>query len=108
MITSSIKNELTIVGSFRHYTIPYGTLETSEGGKLISLQEKPQLSFLINSGMYILEPNLLEEIPDNNFFHITKLIENIQKRNGRVGVFPVSEGSWKDIGEWNEYINTIH
>jgi len=54
--------------------------------------------------MYILEPHLLDEIPENKFFHITHLIENIKNRNGKVGVFPVSEGSWKDIGEWGEYL----
>ena len=101
------KNELTIVGSFRHYPIPYGTLETGNEGKLISLQEKPQLSFLINSGMYILEPHLIDEIPQNEFFHITDLIEKIKARNGRVGVFPVSEKSWIDIGEWDKYLEMI-
>ena len=102
------KNELTIVGSFRHYPIPYGTLETGDGGKLISLQEKPQLSFLINSGMYILEPHLIEEIPKNQFFNITDLINKIKDRNGRVGVFPVTEKSWVDIGTWNEYLININ
>ncbi|NQU84277.1 MAG: mannose-1-phosphate guanylyltransferase, partial [Mariniphaga sp.] len=101
------KNELTIVGSFRHYHIPYGTLETGEDGRLISLQEKPQLSFLINSGMYILEPHLINEIPKNEFFHITDLIVKIKARNGRVGVFPVSEKSWIDIGEWDKYLRVI-
>ena len=100
-------NELTIVGSFRHYPIPYGTLETGKEGKLISIQEKPQLSFLINSGMYILEPHLINEIPQNEFFHITDLIVKIKARNGRVGVFPVSEKSWIDIGEWDKYLERI-
>ena len=71
------------------------------------LKEKPELTFQINSGMYILEPHLLNEIPDNEFFHITHLIENIQKRKGKVGVFPISDGSWKDIGEWDEYNKLI-
>ena len=101
------KNELTVVGSFSHYPIPYGTLETGEDGQLITLKEKPQLSFLINSGMYILEPHLIDEIPKNKFFHITDLIEKIKKRNGRVGVFPVSEKSWIDIGEWHNYLENI-
>ena len=101
------KNELTIVSAFRHYPIPYGTIKTENGGILTELIEKPELTFQINSGMYILEPHLLDEIPENFFFHITHLIENIQKRKGRVGVFPVSEGSWKDIGEWHEYLSMI-
>ena len=98
------KNEITIVAAMKHYSIPYGTIETTENGELVSLSEKPELTFKINSGMYILEPHLLNEIPENDFFHITHLIENIRKRNGKVGVFPVSEKSWIDIGQWDEYL----
>jgi len=100
-------NELTVVAALKHYPIPYGTIETGDNGLLKKLSEKPELTFKINSGMYILEPNLLKEIPEDKFFHITQLIENIIKRHGKVGVFPVSKGSWKDIGNWNEYLQKI-
>jgi dTDP-glucose pyrophosphorylase len=93
------KNEITIVAALKHYAIPYGTIETGVHGQLLELIEKPELTFKINSGMYILEPHLIDEIPDNEFYHITQLIEAIKKRKGKVGVFPVSEKSWKDIGE---------
>ncbi len=62
---------------------------------------------MINSGLYILEPHLIKEIPKDRFFHITDLIEKIKKRKGRVGVFPVSEKSWIDIGEWDKYLERI-
>jgi dTDP-glucose pyrophosphorylase len=97
------KNELTIVASLKSYHIPYGTIESAEDGQLTSLTEKPQLDFMINCGMYILEPHLLDEIPVNTFFHLTDLIEKIRNRSGRVGVFPISEKSWVDIGEWASY-----
>lgn len=100
-------NEITIVAALKHYKIPYGTIKTKEGGILTSLSEKPELTFKINSGMYILEPHALEEIPGNEFFHITELIDKISKKNGKVGVFPISEKSWKDIGEWDKYLKTI-
>lgn len=100
----SNQNEITIVSVLKHYPIPYGTLDTTVNGQLVSLHEKPELTFKINSGMYILEPHLLDEIPENKFFHITHLIEEIMKRGGSVGVFPVSEKSWKDIGVWDEYL----
>jgi dTDP-glucose pyrophosphorylase len=97
-------NDITIVAALKHYPIPYGTIITSENGKLESLTEKPELTFKINSGMYILEPHLLKEVPEDEFFHITHLIEKIQQRGGKIGVFPVSEKSWIDIGEWDEYL----
>ena len=97
-------NEITMVAAIKSFPIPYGTIETKEGGQLKSIQEKPELSFKINTGMYILEPNLLKEIPENEFLHITTLIEKLHQEGRKVGVFPVSEGSWSDIGNWEEYI----
>jgi len=101
------KNEITIVAALKHIRIPYGTLTTGEGGTLEAFKEKPEVTYLINTGMYILEPQLLSEIPKNEFFHITDLIEQVKQRSGRVGVFPVSEKSWCDIGEWHEYERTM-
>lgn len=100
-------NELTLVAALKHYKIPYGTVETGYNGMLEDMQEKPEITYKINAGLYILEPHLLNEIPKNKFFHITDLIDNIKKRGGKVGVFPVSEKSWKDIGEWDEYLKNI-
>lgn len=101
------QNEITIVAALKHIKVPYGTLETAEEGRLIDLKEKPELTYLINSGLYLLEPQLLSEIPKDTFFHITDLIESVRAREGRVGVFPVSEKSWYDIGEWKEYNRTM-
>lgn len=97
------KNEITVVAVLKHFPIAYGIIETGENGQLLDMKEKPELTFKINSGMYILEPHLLNEIPENKFFHITELIDIILKRNGNVGVFPISEKSWSDIGDWPEY-----
>lgn len=101
------KNEITIVAALKHYPIPYGIVETKKNGQLVKMTEKPDFSFKINSGLYILEPHLLNEIPLNKFFHITHLIEKIKNKGGKVGVFPVSEKSWKDIGTWEEYLKII-
>ena len=51
-----------------------------------------------------MEPHLLNEIPQDEFFHITHLIEKILQRKGKIGVFPVSEKSWKDMGTIKEYL----
>ena len=99
-------NEITLVAALKTLKIPYGILETGEGGALVDIQEKPEIVYKINSGLYLLEPHLLNEIPKNQFYHITDLIEKVKKRSGKIGVFPVSENSWKDIGDWDEYIKT--
>ncbi|GAA4092946.1 nucleotidyltransferase family protein [Mucilaginibacter panaciglaebae] len=96
-------NEITVVAVLKHFPIAYGIIETGENGQLLNMKEKPELTFKINSGMYILEANLLNEIPEESFFHITELIQNVTARNGKVGVFPISDGAWNDIGDWPEY-----
>jgi dTDP-glucose pyrophosphorylase len=101
------RNEITLVAALKHYAIPYGTLQTGKNGQLISLIEKPEMTIKINSGMYILEPHLLGEIPENTFFHVTQLIDKVRTRRGKVGVFPVSEKSWKDIGDWTLYLKEM-
>ena len=100
------KNELTVIGALKNYSIPYGTLNTESGGRLIEFAEKPNLTFVVNTGLYILEPHLCAEIPDNKFYHIRDLMNKSLDRRGEIGVFPVTEGSWMDIGEWNEYDRT--
>lgn len=102
------KNEITVVAALKNYSIPYGTLETGEGGLLTGITEKPNLTFKINTGMYILEPHLISEIPSDRLYHITFLIEKLIKEKRRVGVFPINQGSWTDIGNWDEYMKYVH
>ena len=100
-------NDLTIVTMVKTFKIPYGVIETGEDGLMTSLSEKPELTYQVNTGVYILNPSCIDEIPEGEFFHITHLMEKIKNRGGRVGCFPVSEHAWKDMGEWPEYLKMI-
>jgi dTDP-glucose pyrophosphorylase len=101
------RNDLTIVTAVKSLRIPYGVIETGENGLMTALKEKPELTYMINTGVYILNPECIDEIPQGEFFHITQLMEKIKARCGRVGCFPVSEHAWKDMGEWAEYLKII-
>lgn len=101
-------NDLTIVTMVKSFKIPYGVIETGEDGLMVALSEKPELTYQVNTGVYILNPECIEEIPEGEFFHITHLMEKIKARGGRVGCFPVSEHAWKDMGEWPEYLKMIN
>ena len=100
-------NDLTIVTMVKSFKIPYGVIETGEDGLMTALSEKPELTYQVNTGVYILNPSCIDEIPEGEFFHITHLMEKIKARGGRVGCFPVSEHAWKDMGEWPEYLKMI-
>lgn len=101
-------NDLTIVTMVKSFKIPYGVIETGEDGLMVALSEKPELTYQVNTGVYILNPSCIDEIPEGQFFHITHLMEKIKARGGRVGCFPVSEHAWKDMGEWPEYLKMIN
>ena len=101
------KNDITVVTAIKSFHIPYGVIETGDNGLMKGISEKPDISYMINTGVYIIEPQLINEIPENTFYHITDLIEKVRSKNGRIGCFPVSEKSWTDIGDWNEYLKII-
>lgn len=103
----SKENDITIVASMMHHTIKYGVCEITAGGNLKKLTEKPEYSFLANTGMYLINPKLLRLIPRNEMFHVTDLIKKAQSKGARVGVYPVGQGDWIDTGEWAEYKNAL-
>lgn len=99
--------DLTIVGSMQHHTIPYGVCKIENGGLLKNIHEKPKYDFIINTGMYLLNHHVLKYIPENACIDMTDLVNVLQKEARRVGVYPVSEKSWIDIGQLAEYKATI-
>lgn len=65
------------------------------------------MSFLVNTGMYVVNSDVLKLIPRGEYYHITQLIENVKCNGKRVGVYPISENSWMDVGEWGKYKETL-
>lgn len=96
------QNVLTIVSSMKNITVPYGVIHSSVDGKIDSLEEKPQLSYFINTGVYILNPEALDMIPDNTFLHMPELADLLMQAGKRVGMYPISEDSFLDMGEFSE------
>ena len=96
------QNALTIVSSMKNITVPYGVIHSSEDGKIDLLEEKPQLSYFINTGVYILNPEYIDMIPDNTFFHMPDLAALLIQAGKRVGMYPISEDSFLDMGELSE------
>lgn len=101
------KNKITLVTSLKNYIIPYGVIEINNNGVIKNMTEKPEYDFLVNTGMYILEPEVLNDIPENTFFHITDLINDYISKGENVGVYPVSENEWLDMGQFKEMENML-
>ena len=99
--------DVTLVASAKEYVIPYGTCEINSIGCLSHINEKPHYNFLINTGLYVLNPDIIELIPAQKFYHITHLIEDVKNKGKKVGVFPINDDSWIDVGQWAEYKKAI-
>jgi dTDP-glucose pyrophosphorylase len=104
---TSACNEITMVATVKNYVIPYGVCRMEKGGTLQGIDEKPEYNFLVNTGLYCINPAVLDLVPRDEFFHMTHLIEKALDRGLKVGVFPIGEGSWVDIGEWGEYRKAV-
>ena len=99
--------DITLVASNKEYIIPYGTCKLNDDGHLSKINEKPKYNFLINTGLYVVNPNILNLIPKDKFYHITHLIEDVKSKGKKVGVFPIDDSSWLDVGQWNDYKKAI-
>lgn len=95
-------NLITIVCSLKNTKIPYGVIEISKSGVITDMREKPELSFLANTGMYIVEPRVIEELEENQVIGFPDIIEKYRNQNEKVGVYPISENSWLDMGQLDE------
>jgi dTDP-glucose pyrophosphorylase len=98
---------VTILSSIQHHKIPYGIVSFKDGGVVTEIIEKPEYSFSINTGIYILSEKALDYIPENKVFHMTNLIEDLMKHHKKVLTYPVNEKDFIDIGEWDEYRKTV-
>jgi len=99
---------LTLVASIQNYIVPYGVCEIEYGGILKKIIEKPQYDFLVNTGMYLVEPSILKLIPQNEKFDVTDLINKVHEKGLNVGVYPISEKSYIDVGQLAEYKKVLN
>ncbi len=87
---------ITVAAIDYHVEIPYGVIKTA-GAFAVCLEEKPSQQFLCNAGIYAISPEAVSQVPQNQPYNMTDLIElGISQKSG-VAVFPVHE-YWSDIG----------
>lgn len=95
-------NLITVVCAFKHLTIPYGVIELGSEGEIKTVTEKPQMNFLTNTGLYVVEPRVIEELKEETFIGFPDIMESYRGKGEKIGVYPVSESSWMDMGQMEE------
>ena len=95
-------NAISVVAALKNTVIPYGVFEVGQNGEIESIKEKPVISSLINTGMYVVNPELIDLIPEKVMFHMPDLLELVRQKKGKIGLFPIGEDAFLDMGEFAE------
>jgi dTDP-glucose pyrophosphorylase len=96
------KNRITMVCSLKKVKIPYGVVEIDEEGQISSMREKPELSFFTNTGIYIVEPEVVDAMIDGEVIGFPDILTRHQLEGAKVGIYPISENAWMDMGELDQ------
>ena len=98
----------TMVVFEKKLKIPYGVLDldTNRDNVILSLDEKPELAFKVNTGIVVLEPGSLDCIEDGEFLRMTDLFMRLKEAGEKVVAYH-HKGSWVDIGQdIEQYLKT--
>ncbi len=95
--------DITVISSIQHHVIPYGVVEYGEQGVVTGIKEKPEFSFSINTGVYVVNKPCLRLIPHGEVFHMTHMMEALIAKGSKVVTYLVNEKDYIDIGQWEEY-----
>ncbi len=82
-------------------SVPYGVVRC-EGAVVRAIEEKPVVNFLVNAGIYLIEPAAHRSIPPGQRFDMTDLIAKLTAKGRSVAAFPIVE-YWLDIGRHGDY-----
>ncbi|MFH1441052.1 MAG: nucleotidyltransferase family protein [Candidatus Omnitrophota bacterium] len=97
----SYKAMMTVGVKKYEMSIPYGVIET-EDVMITGLVEKPLQEFIVNAGIYLIEPSVCQYIPKGSYFNMTDLVNALIKAKHRVISFPIQE-YWLDVGHHASY-----
>jgi len=98
-------NVVTMVCAYKNFNIPYGVVEIGKNGIIKNMKEKPLISYLTNTGIYVVEPEVFDVIQDNVSIGFPDIIEIERKKGKKVAVYPVSGNEWLDMGQFPELEN---
>ena len=82
--------------------LPYGVIETSKNGKVVSWNEKPEIKANVNMGCYVMNPNIFDLIPKNKAYGMDDVIKKAMKNKQAVNSFITKKG-FTDIGNKESY-----
>lgn len=95
-------NAMTMVVAAKNMGLPYGVVDLDAEGNLRGIREKPEYSFLVNTGIYLMEPEVIDFIKRNERVDVPELAKRLMAAGRKVGGYPITEKSWLDMGQFSE------
>lgn len=95
-------NIITIVSAKDIFTIPYGTVVFDENDKVCDLIEKPQMTYHVNTGMYLCNAKVVEYIGNQEKIDMPDLIKRCIQAGESVGQVVIGKQDWYDMGQPEE------
>lgn len=95
-------NFITMILAEYNSKIPYGVVSIDEENNYEGVTEKPTYKYLINTGVYIVNPRVVEEIPDNTVMNFPDIIERYKEAGEKIGCYIVNESAYMDMGQFEE------
>ena len=83
------------------YQVPFGVVNTI-GNEIFSIEEKPKQKFFVSAGIYVLNPEMIDYIPKNEYYDMPSLFEKLIQEKKNTITFPIKE-YWYDIGRIEEF-----
>jgi len=95
-------HEMTIASHERRTRFDYGVIEADDEGRVLAFSEKPEVTSLVSMGIYVMEPQVLDAIPEDTYFDFPELVHALVREGRSVGVYAYS-GYWRDLGRHEDY-----
>lgn len=83
------------------FQVPYGVVKVDQH-RMVSIEEKPVHKFFVNAGIYVLNPQVINVIPNNNYCDMPAVFEKLAQEGQDCAAFPIRE-YWLDIGRVNDF-----
>ncbi len=99
--------DMTLLGVRENIDVPYGVIEINKNSYVTSFREKPNYNFIVNAGIYIIESELIDLIPEDKYYGMNELIDECIKQKKRITCYPI-EDRWYGTGQFFEYEKTIN
>lgn len=96
--------DITIAAFDKRVKIDLGVLQANQNNLLTNYIEKPEYSFQVSMGIYVISPAVLQFIPPTDRFDFPDLVQTLLKVQHKVQVHPFN-GIWLDIGRSEDYLN---